>query len=307
MQKKTRSKLLSECIELFREWKGAGNVSPKTIATYMMHIRHFFRWAGDRPIGEIDDELVLRYIVGSRSQYAPSTIAYRAIALRQFFGYMERKRWINFAADLIPVPGYQSKHFYTPTHEEMRQTIANVQGSDFTAMRDRCLLLFLYATGVRVSEAQSMNVEDYDPEKTYASVESKKHRKRGKVRMVVWDDFTHSVLREYLQMRQLVARSNALFIAVDKQHWGKRLTTRSMQRIVVTHRANPRMSPHTIRHRYGTDLAQAGVYLRTAADLMGHLRMESTANIYQDLDDAFIINAAKKVFKYRKTNVDKFM
>lgn len=300
MPNKNRDYKLSECLELFREWKGIA-VSPRSLYIYMSHLKAFVNWMGDKKVSQIDDELILKYIISMQGRYSEATIAYRAIALRLFFRFLNKRGMVSFAWDLIQVPQYRSTHYYTPTHLEIQETIKNIQGNTFQALRDRTLIHFLYASGVRVSEAADFAIENYIPGKLHAVIQSKKKRSRTykKRRIIMWDKQTDALMNEYAKLRQISTHTNAFFIATDRRCFGGKLTTRTMQRIIARYRVNPNMSCHSLRHRYGTDLARCHVHVSTAADLMGHNDVMSTANIYMDMDDPDILKAGKKVYEIR--------
>ena len=142
--------------------------------------------------------------------------------------------------------------------------------------RDRALLETLYATGIRVSELVSLNLEDLDSELGIVRVLGK----GGKERIV---PITERALKLVLEYRQRVVPllgkqtdPKALFL----NGRGGRLTARSAARILEAWRRRAgigtRVNPHALRHSFATHLLNAGADLRSIQELLGHQSLSTT-------------------------------
>jgi integrase/recombinase XerC len=152
--------------------------------------------------------------------------------------------------------------------------------------RDRALFELLYATGLRVSEAAGLDLEDVDFSARMARVTGK----GGKQRIVPFGEEAEAALRDYLPARAALRQGcdddgEPLFVNTR----GGRLTTRSMARLLKRRlRAAglpAEISPHALRHTFATHLLSAGADLRSIQELLGHASL-STTQKYTHLDAA---------------------
>lgn len=215
---------------------------------------------------------------------AKSSLARRLSCCRSFFDYLIREdvievnpaRALSLPKQPKPVPS-----FYYP--EEVKALLESITATDLWSLRDRALLEFLYAAGVRVSECVGLDVTDVSMQEGTALV----FGKGGKERYVV-------VGRQAIQSmeRYLEARSAHVFAGSDEKasqealfvnRRGGRLTDRSVRRILDLHIRRvaglSHISPHAMRHSFATHLLDGGADLRVVQELLGHASL-STTQIY---------------------------
>ncbi|HKD16428.1 MAG TPA: tyrosine-type recombinase/integrase, partial [Thermoanaerobaculia bacterium] len=155
--------------------------------------------------------------------------------------------------------------------------------------RERALFELLYATGLRVSEAAGLDLEDVDFSARLVRVTGKGSRER----IVPFGEAAADALEAYLPSRAALRRradddgepGEPLFVNAR----GGRLTSRSMARLLKRRlRAAglpAEISPHALRHTFATHLLQAGADLRAIQELLGHASL-STTQKYTHLDAA---------------------
>ncbi|MDB4953750.1 MAG: xerC [Myxococcales bacterium] len=144
-------------------------------------------------------------------------------------------------------------------------------------LRDQALLELLYSTGLRVSEACSLDTTDVDRDRYGVPMVIVRRGKGGKSRDVPLGGAADRALSAYLPARRsLGAADTALFVNA----MGERLTPRSVQRMVkrwtIASGIAADATPHALRHSFATHLLDADVDLRSIQELLGHASLSST-------------------------------
>jgi site-specific recombinase XerD len=157
--------------------------------------------------------------------------------------------------------------------------LTSASGEDLKSLRDRALLETLFSTGLRVSELCSLN-RDIDLDKKEIRVKGK----GGKIRLVFLSEIAKFYLKKYLEKRN--DKEPALFISLSKSSKFKRLTPRGVEKIIKYYAKKAgiikKITPHTLRHQFATDLLMAGADLRAIQLLLGHKNLQTT-QIYTHL------------------------
>jgi integrase/recombinase XerC len=164
--------------------------------------------------------------------------------------------------------------------------------------RDRALFELLYATGLRVSEAAGLDLEDVDFSARLLRVVGKGNKER----IAPFGEAAGDALSAYLPARGARRRGADDAAADDGEPLfvnarGGRLTTRSMARLLKRRlRAAGlpvEISPHALRHSFATHLLEAGADLRAIQELLGHASL-STTQKYTHLDAARLRDVYRK-------------
>jgi integrase/recombinase XerD len=227
----------------------------------------------------------LRYLETAR-HCSPSTINQRLATLRA---------WVRFIAENSPEhlewsgqvqTIHLKKHAPTPMNylekHEMNALLSAPDRSKAQGFRDYSLLLFLYNTGARVSEACRLTVGDLDLAMSVATLYGKGRKVR---RCALWK-LTASVLRELVADRP---DSQAVFLSQR----GQPLTRYGIHTLVERHArraavkvptlSTKRISPHCLRHTTGMHLLRSGVDINTIRVWLGHVSLQTT-HIYAESD-----------------------
>jgi integrase/recombinase XerC len=145
-------------------------------------------------------------------------------------------------------------------------------------LRDVAMLELLYGTGLRVSEACGLDVEDIDRDRYNTPMLLVRRGKGNKSRQVPVGGAADRALGAYLPARRALGASErgALFVNAG----GERLTPRSVQRMVkrwtIAGGIHATATPHGLRHSFATHLLDEGVDLRAIQELLGHASLSST-------------------------------
>jgi integrase/recombinase XerC len=226
------------------------------------------------------DRLAVRAFLGElhRREAKRSTVARKLAAVRSFFRYLKRqgKIAVNPAAS-VATPRQERRLPRQLSVDEMGHLVEMPDGSEPLGARDRAILELLYATGVRVSELTSLDLDDLD----LAEGTMRVRGKGKKERMVPVGSKAIAAVRTYLGRRcELEPRPGRGGDALFLNFRGTRLNVRSVGRIVNRYihecAIARKVSPHTLRHSFATHLLDAGADLRSIQELLGHASLSTT-------------------------------
>jgi integrase/recombinase XerC len=252
--------------------KGA---SPHTIRSYRNDLLEFVRQAGGDDaawLQTVDTRAVRAHLARLHGRgLDPVTIARKLAAVRSWFRFLVRRGLLerNVAREVRGPRLPQKLVSFLPIDEAMALMDAKGAGAR-TSTRDAAVLELLYATGLRVSELASLDLDDLDRARQTARVLGKGRKER----IVPYGRRAAGALATYLAGRG--PAPGALFA----NRRGGRLTVRSIHSIVrrsaVACGITRRVSPHTLRHTFATHLLDAGADLRVIQEFLGHRRLSTT-------------------------------
>lgn len=277
--------------EYLRYLEEGRQLSPHTVAAYRRDLNQFREWL-DTQRTEWTwagvDRLDLRSFLGflTRKGLARRSIARKLSAIRSFYRWLHREgvvaanpaRTVHSPKQERKLPGW-----LTRTDVDRMFVLAENRAADggFRGARDLAILETFYATGMRVSELQGLNVRDADLITDQVRVRGKGRKER----IVPLGGAATRALRRYEARRLEILRQadrpdrDALFLS----HRGRRLTVRRIQDIVrgfldaVADAGE--LSTHSLRHSFATHLLDAGADLMAVKELLGHASL-STTQIY---------------------------
>ncbi|KKR65054.1 MAG: Integrase/recombinase, partial [Parcubacteria group bacterium GW2011_GWF1_40_5] len=179
---------------------------------------------------------------------------------------------------------------------ELERLLNAPQGGGLSDSRDKAILELLFATGLRVSELCGLNRQSVNLKQDEFSVRGK----GDKIRVVFLSETAKNCLKNYLDKRKDM--DDALFVRIPPYNlppttYNLRLTPRSIERIVkhyaIKAGISKRVTPHTIRHSFATDLLQNGADIRSVQMMLGHANV-STTQIYTHVTDKHLRDIHKK-------------
>lgn len=271
---------MQEYLESFLEnMRLVKQASENTLRAYSADVGSFFSFAREAGVN-IDQMIVRRYLVHlQKDGQAKSSVARRMAAIRAFFKYLVKRGIIEADPTEGLRPPKQTRKLPKVVSEDQIELLMEApDASTPLGLRDRAILETLYATGLRVSELLSLNVNDIDPKRDELSVIGK----RNKQRIVLIGSRALDALTRYIEIArpQLAALNanppNSLFLG----YRGTRMVASSVQRIVNKHveqvSSTLKISPHTLRHSFATHLMNHGADLRSVQELLGHESVVTT-------------------------------
>ena len=283
--------------------------SIKTVENYGHYLRRFLLWAKISSPGQINADLVREYrlylnrLNEDNRPLKKITQNYHIIALRNFLKYLARRDIKTMAAEKIELAKQSPRQVEFLEGDELARLLRAPDGDSLRSLRDRSLLELLFSTGLRVSEICHLNRNSFNLDKGEFSVRGKGE----KIRVVFISETAKLALKSYLTKRKDI--EPALFVRTPKGKGslnkldaiqvktGKaqkvrlsemRLTPRSVQRIIKQYAIKAgisrRVTPHTLRHSFATDLLISGADIRSVQAMLGHSSI-TTTQIYTHITD----------------------
>lgn len=259
----------------------AGN----TVAAYrrdLLQYRGFLLEHNVADIESVTPELVSGFVKALRDVgAAPATVSRKVASVRGLHRFLELEEYVAFDPTVLVEAPQRAKGLPKAlTVAEVSALLDTPDPGTPLGLRDKALLEFMYGTGVRVSEAVSVDQIDVDLDDATALVTGK----GSKQRFVPLGRYAVQALREYYPVRRdLVgprADPGAVFISVR----GKRLTRQAIWQIIkkaagLADVDPTRVSPHVLRHSAATHMVEGGADLRSIQELLGHASI-STTQVY---------------------------
>ncbi len=218
-----------------------------------------------------DKSGVERYIVElSKRGISRRSIKRKLSSVSLFFRFLKDRGFVDVnPVELVDKPKQEKSLPKFLSVDDVITLLGSVKDA-----RDRAILELLYSSSLRASEIMGLNVEDID----FEHLRIKVKRKGGSISYVPLNSRASSYIKRYIGQR----RSGPLFLS----RYGKRLTTRSLQKIVKKYALGSLfkdISPHTLRHSRATHLLNSGMDIRLLQKFMGHSSIRAT-QIYLHLN-----------------------
>ena len=241
------------------------NYSPRTIEIYVDRVAKFAQHFGQSPdkLG-LEEIRAFQLFLVQEKKCSWALLNQTVCALRLFYRVCLGQTWM---IDHIPYAKLPKKLPVVLSLDE----VADVIGA-LTNLKHRTLLMTLYATGARISEALALQVPDVDSRRMLIHIRKGKGQKD---RFVPLTECHLDQLRLYWKQHR---PPTSLFPGRDPK---RSLTVKSVQRICTEARnkagLKKAVSPHTFRHTFATHHLEAGTDLRTLQVWMGHQSLSTTA------------------------------
>ena len=271
-------------------------VSNNTLQSYERDMKQFTKYleeSGEDFI-KVTDEGIKEYIaymqeIGKK----PSTISRGLASIRSFYQYeVKNKKVEKDPTEGIQSPKIEKRVPNVLTSNEVALLLEQPKNVDLKGIRDKAMLEFAYATGMRVTEIISLNIEDINLERGYATCKNGKRE-----RTVPLGNMSLKALKEYITNARNVMikdeNEKALFVNLN----GQRLTRQGFWKIIKYYKEQAHIekeiTPHVLRHSFATHLLQNGADLKSIQTMLGHSDILST-QIYMQFQDETLKNVYRK-------------
>lgn len=284
-------------VKLFLDFlKDDKKLSDNTLQSYRRDIEQYEKYVSDNRINYLKatEDTILEYMEYLREENKKeSTISRSLASIRSFYQYLIRVKKIKKDPTMtIESPKINKRVPNILTSKEVELLLDQPKDVDLKGTRDKAMLEFAYATGMRVTEMISLDIDDVKIEEGYVVC-----RNRNKSRNIPLGSMSLKALKEYIEDARpyLIRDENeeALFVNVN----GTRLTRQGFWKIVKYYKEqahiDKEITPHVLRHSFATHLLQNGADLKAIQTMLGHSDISST-QVYMQFQDPGIKNEYKK-------------
>ena len=259
------------------------NLSSNSVNSYVTDLIKYIEFLQKKyqvlDIKDIDSEMIKKYIQNlKKGGFESSSISRKISAIKAFHKYISNDEGIIDQATSIKKPKKEEKLPTILTVEEIDLMFNTIKGSEPMDLRNRCMLEFLYGSGLRISE-----LLDLTPQNIHIhSKEINIIGKGNKERIVPLSDMAIDAFNKWMSKGKIHFKTkpgNYLFINKS----GDKLTRQGVWKLIKEIAKNAgitkEISPHTLRHSFATHLLNNGFNLRYVQFLLGHKDI-STTQIY---------------------------
>ncbi len=260
--------------------KKVKQASDNTVASYLRDIRQFVAWLHDSEDTDALDASKLNitdFLAHLDDEGRSNATKSRVLAsLKNFYSYLVTSGFLNEnPVKDIKVDRGEKKLPQILSNQEIEQLLAQPSVSDPKGIRDKAMLEVMYATGIRVSELISLNIEDVNLNAAIIKCSSGR-----KSRLIpLYQDAIAALslyLRESRNTMLASPEEHALFVNIS----GVRMSRQGFWKILKHYQAmahiDKEITPHTLRHSFAVHLLENGADIGSVQELMGHSDISST-------------------------------
>ena len=284
-------------IKLFLEFlKNDKRLSENTLQSYKRDINQFKDYLdkNNMPYSEISKDDIKNYLAHLQDlNKKTSTISRNLASVRSFYQFLLRNQRVESdPTEGIQSPKIEKKAPNILSSKEVELLLEQPNNVDLKGIRDKAMLEFAYATGMRVTEIVSLDIDDVNLDEGYVLCKSSKNQRKIPLGKLSLD-----ALKTYIKdSRDILIKdksNKALFVNIN----GKRLTRQGVWKIVKYYKEQAHITkditPHVLRHSFATHLLQNGADLKAIQVMLGHSDISST-QVYMQFQDESLKNIYKK-------------
>ena len=275
-------------IKLFLEFlQKDKKLSNNTLQSYKRDITQYESYINEENLQyqKVNKEDIKKYLdnlknIGKKT----STISRNLASIRSFYQYLLRVKKIKEdPTEGIQSPKVEKRVPSVLTSQEVELLLEQPKSVDLKGIRDKAMLEFAYATGMRVTEIITLDIDDVNLKEGYVNC---KHT--NKQRNIPLGAISIKAIKEYIEKaRPYLIKSEdekSLFVNIN----GKRLTRQGFWKIVKFYKEQAHIekdiTPHVLRHSFATHLLQNGADLKAIQVMLGHSDISST-QVYMQFQD----------------------
>jgi integrase/recombinase XerD len=285
-------KQINNFLEFIKEDK---KLSENTLQSYKRDITQFEEYISENKLNyqKITEDDMKKYFahlqqIGKKT----STISRNIASIRSFYQFLVRNKKVKKdPTEKIQSPKVEKKAPSILTSSEIELLLEQPNNIDLKGIRDKAMLEFAYATGMRVTEIISLDIDDVNLKEGLVTCKSGTRQ-----RNIPLGSLSLKALKDYIENSRPILlkdeKVNALFVNTN----GKRLTRQGFWKIVKYYKEQAHITkditPHVLRHSFATHLLQNGADLKSIQTMLGHSDISST-QVYMQFQDESIKNIYK--------------
>ncbi len=255
------------------------NYSEDTISSYKRDLINYSDFINKNNINykTINKIEIVNYLKKLEdNKYTNKTISRHLSSLRRFYDYLVNIKVIDSNIyKRVKNPKVEKKLPNYLSIVEIEKIIDSLKEDNDNDIKNKCIFELLYSTGIRVSEASNIKLNDID----YSTREIRIKGKGSKERIVLYGSSLDDILCKYLKIRcNYLKNGNNEYLFLNNK--GNKISRSSIEyiinKIIEISSINHKISPHVLRHSFATHLLDNGADLRSVQELLGHENMKTT-------------------------------
>lgn len=272
-----KSTTLERALFYFVKHKEAhGKATNTTKATYICILEDFIKSIDAHVVEDLNILVIDNFIdTLSLRGYKPKTIKNKIVVIRSFIKFLYSKNLIDIRPEAIEIPRTVEVEANFLDEEEQLALIKSAKN-----LRDKALIMTILSSGLRASEILNLKEDDLYRRSLIVS-----RGKGGKPRVTFIDPLTEKSIREYHHKREV----DSVFVFTNS--FGKPLSRQYLSRMIseTALRAGikKRVSAHTLRHSFATNMLRKGARIEDVQPLMGHSNI-STTRLYMHFTNEYL-------------------
>ena len=270
-------------------------LSDNTLQSYKRDLKQFRQYLEATGVhyNRAKEEDIKEYIKEMEEEGKKASSISRSIAsIRSFYQFIvKNKKMRQDPTANIQSPKIEKRVPNVLTSQEVELLLNQPKDIDLKGIRDKAMLEFAYATGMRVTEIISLDIDDVNIEEGFV-----KCKHGGRERTIPLGNMALKALKEYISdARDILIKKDekALFVNVN----GTRLTRQGFWKIIKYYKEQAHITkditPHVLRHSFATHLLQNGADLKAIQTMLGHSDISST-QVYMQFQDETLKNVYQK-------------
>ena len=272
-------------------------LSDNTLQSYKRDLKQFKKYLESYGLryDRVKKEDIEDYIkeMAEDENKKPASISRSIASLRSFYQFVVKRKKIKIDPTKdVKAPKVEKRVPSVLTSAEVELLLDQPKDVDLKGIRDKAMLEFAYATGMRVTEIISLNLDDVNLEEGYVTCKS-----GNKQRNIPLGKMSLKALKEYIdEARDILIKSEseqALFVNIN----GGRLTRQGFWKIIKYYKEQAHITkditPHVLRHSFATHLLQNGADIKAIQTMLGHSDISST-QVYMQFQDEGLKNVYRK-------------
>lgn len=272
-----KSTTLERALFYFVKHKEAhGKATGTTKITYVSILEDFIKSIDAHVVEDLNILVIDNFIdTLSLKSYKPKTIKNKIVVIRSFIKFLYSKNLIDIRPEAIEIPRTVEVEANFLDEEEQFALIKSARN-----LRDKALIMTILSSGLRASEILNLKEDDLYRRSLIVS-----RGKGGKPRVTFIDPLTEKSIREYHHKREI----DSVFVFTNS--FGKPLSRQYLSRMIseTALRAGikKRVSAHTLRHSFATNMLRKGARIEDVQPLMGHSNI-STTRLYMHFTNEYL-------------------
>ena len=280
---------MKELIDTFLNYLSVERgLSSNTIISYREDLNAYLDFMEGRQINALSRIVrndITNFMLDQKDRgISVNSVARRLAAIRMFHRFLAREKILKSdPTNLIDSPKLWKKIPDTLTLNEIESLIAQPNIRDKQGVRDRAILETLYATGMRVSEAVNLKVDNVNLDIGFLRCIGKGNKER----VIPLGKKAIASVKRYLEVSRprLLKNKGSEYLFVSR--FGKKISRQSFWKLIKKYALQARIKkpirPHILRHSFATHLLERGADLRSVQEMLGHSNI-ATTQIYTHIN-----------------------